>query len=155
MAQRIDLMKASAAAPDLMNAMLNMERAAAESGLEKSLYLLIKMRASQINGCAYCLHMHSRDARAEGEREERLHLLAAWWDSSYFTERERAALAWTDALTLVAQTRAPDEVYARLKEQFDDAGIIKVTMAIITINAWNRIAVGLRAQHPKAWKLAA
>jgi AhpD family alkylhydroperoxidase len=155
MSARIDYTKALNAVPELVAAMTNMEKAMQESGLEKSLIHLIKLRASQINGCAFCVHMHSREARAHGESEERLHLLTTWWESNYFTERERAALAWTDALTRVAETRAPDDVYAQLKAQFDDAEILKVSFCITTINAWNRLAVGMRFQHPKSWKAAA
>lgn len=114
----------------------------------------MKFRASQINGCAFCLHMHSRDARAAGEREERLHLIAAWRESSYYTAREQAALGWTEALTLVAQTAAPDEAYLPLKAEFTDEEIVHLTLLITTINAWNRIAIGFRFAHPKAWKAA-
>lgn len=135
-------------APDLMNAVLGMEKAAANSGLEHSLYELVKTRASQINGCAYCLHMHTRDARKAGETEQRLYLLSAWRESSYYSERERAALAWTEALTCVSQTGAPDEVYAEVCRHFDERERVALTLAITTINVWNRIAIGFRSQHP-------
>lgn len=135
-------------APALMQAMLDMEKAVANSGLEHSLYALVKTRASQINGCAYCLHMHTRDARAAGESEVRLYLLDAWRESSLYTERERAALAWTEALTLISQTHAPDADYELLKSQFTDAEQVKLTLLITTINAWNRIAMGFRFMHP-------
>jgi AhpD family alkylhydroperoxidase len=117
------------------------------TGLEGSLIELVKMRASQINGCAYCLDMHSRDARRNGETEQRLYLLDAWRESSLYSPRERAALAWTEALTLIAETRAPDDVYAELQHQFDAKGIADLTILIGMINLWNRLAIGLRAQH--------
>lgn len=135
-------------APELMNAVLGMEKAAANSGLEQSLYELVKTRASQINGCAFCLHMHTRDARKAGETEERLYLLSAWRESSYYSDRERAALAWTEALTLIAQTAAPDDIYAQVCQHFDEHERVALTLAITTINVWNRIAVGFRNQHP-------
>ncbi|MBQ0709099.1 MULTISPECIES: carboxymuconolactone decarboxylase family protein [unclassified Ochrobactrum] len=135
-------------APKIMQAMLELEKAVSEAGLEYSLYELIRIRASQINGCAYCIHMHTRDARKAGETEERLYLVAAWRESPLFTPRERAALAWTEALTLLAQTRAPDEDYEALKAHFTDEEIVKLSMAINTINVWNRVAVGFRTVHP-------
>jgi AhpD family alkylhydroperoxidase len=125
------------------------------SGLEHSLLYLVKMRASQINGCAFCLHMHSRDARAEGESEERLYLLDAWRESSLYSDRERAALAWTEALTLLPQTGAPDADFEGLKAHFSELEIANLTLAIAAINTWNRLAVGLRAQHPRTWAKAA
>ena len=140
-----------AAAPEMIAAMTAFETAVASSGLEHSLIELVKTRASQINGCAFCLHMHTRDARAAGESEERLHLLAAWWESSLFTPREKAALTWTESLTLIAQTRAPDADYAVMREEFDEAEAVKLTMLIGAINVWNRLAVGFRSQHPRKW----
>ena len=142
-----------AAAPEMIAAMTAFETAVASSGLEHSLIELVKTRASQINGCAFCLHMHTRDARAAGESEERLHLLAAWWESSLFTPREKAALTWTESLTLIAQTRAPDADYAVMREEFDEAEAVKLTMLIGTINVWNRLAVGFRSQHPRKWSV--
>ena len=124
------------------------------SGLEYSLIELVKMRASQLNGCAYCLHMHSQDARRAGEREERLHLLAAWRESSLYNERERAALAWTEAVTHLAETGAPDADFEAVKRLFTEAEIVNLTLAIAMINLWNRIAVPLRTQHPKPWTAA-
>ena len=97
------------------------------------------------------LHMHTRDARASGESEERLHLLAAWWESSLFTPREKAALTWTESLTLIAQTRAPDADYAVMREEFNEAEAVRLTMLIGAINVWNRLAVGFRSQHPRKW----
>jgi AhpD family alkylhydroperoxidase len=139
-------------APQALEPMMALEAQIAASGLQTSLIELVKFRASQINGCAFCLHMHSRDARAAGEREERLHLIAAWRESSYYTDREKAALGWTEALTLVAQTAAPDEAYLPLKAEFTDEEIVHLTLLITTINAWNRLAIGFRFAHPKAWK---
>lgn len=138
----------AAAAPAAWQAMIALETALVKSGLEQSLYHLVKTRASQINGCAYCVHMHTSDARKHGESEMRLYLLSAWRESSLYSPRERAALAWTEALTLLAQTNAPDEVYAALTPHFTEAEIANLTVLIGCINAWNRIAVGLRSQHP-------
>ena len=140
-----------AAAPEMIAAMTALETAVVSSGLEHSLIELVKTRASQINGCAFCIHMHTRDARAHGESEERLYLLAAWWESSLFTPREKAALTWTESLTLIAQTRAPDADYAAMREHFDEAEAVKLTMLIGAINVWNRLAVGFRSQHPRKW----
>ncbi|WGJ06145.1 carboxymuconolactone decarboxylase family protein [Brucella intermedia] len=137
-------------APKIMQAMVEAEKAVSEAGLEYSLYELVRIRTSQINGCAYCIHMHTRDARKAGETEERLYLVAAWRESPLFTPRERAALAWTEALTLIAQTRAPDADYEALKAHFTDEEIVKLSMAINMINLWNRVAVGFRTVHPVA-----
>jgi len=121
-----------------------------EVGLEPALCELVKIRASQINGCARCLHMHVADARKAGETEERLHLLAGWRESPLYSERERAALEWTEALTHIAETRAPDEAYAPVKRLFSEEEQIKLTMLIGAINAWNRLNVGFRIPHPVA-----
>jgi AhpD family alkylhydroperoxidase len=136
------------AAPEIMKALLALEEAVQASGLERSLIELVKTRASQINGCAYCIHMHTKDARAHGETEERLYLLSAWQESPLYTDRERAALAWTEAVTLVSQTHVPDDVYAQLRASFSEAEIVKLTMLVATINAWNRIAISFRSVHP-------
>jgi AhpD family alkylhydroperoxidase len=144
-------LNAFAVAPEGIQKMVELEDLLRNSGLEYSLYELVKMRASQINGCAFCLHMHSKDARAAGETEERLYLLNAWRESSFYTSRERAALAWTEALTLLAQTGAPDADYEGLKPHFSEVEIVNLTLLIGLINSWNRMAVGLRAQHPKTW----
>ena len=116
--------------------------------LDKTLLHLVKLRASQINGCAFCLHMHAADARAGGESEMRIYLLNAWRDSSLYSARERAALAWTEALTDVSRTGAPDEDYALVEAAFDEPERIHLTLAIGTINLWNRLQIGLRAMHP-------
>ncbi len=135
-------------APELMKAMMALEETVAHSGLEKPLVELVKTRASQINGCAFCLHMHTRDARAGGESEERLYLLDAWRESPLYTARERAALAWTEAVTLVSQTHVPDAVYEEVREQFDERDLVKLTMLVVAINGWNRIAISFRSLHP-------
>jgi AhpD family alkylhydroperoxidase len=142
METRVDFMKAS---PDALKGMYGLEKYLRSCGLEESLILLVKMRASQINGCGYCLDMHSKDARANGETEQRLYVLPDWREAPFYTDRERAALAWTEALTLIAETHAPDEVYQQVREQFDDKELMDLTLAITTINAWNRIAISLRA----------
>jgi AhpD family alkylhydroperoxidase len=145
-----------AAAPAPMQAWLAFGREILESsGLEKSLVEVVKIRASQINGCAFCLHMHTTDARKHGETEERLYLLDAWRESPLYSERERAALAWTEALTLVAETHAPDDVYQALQAQFTEAEQVKLTLLIVAINGWNRIQVGFRAVHPVPKRQAA
>jgi AhpD family alkylhydroperoxidase len=118
------------------------------SGLEKNLTHLVKIRASQINGCAVCLGMHTREARQSGETEERLFMLDAWRETSLYTERERAALAWTDALTLVASTHAPDDVYQQVKAQFNEEEQVQLTLLIGVINSYNRLGVGFRLGPP-------
>lgn len=130
--------------------MLTMSESVESNSIEKSLAELVKMRASQINGCAFCLDMHSKDARKEGETEQRIYLLNGWRESPLYSERERAALAWTEALTLVSQTHAPDSDYELLKQHFTEEEIVKLTMLIVTINGWNRIAIGFRSIHPVA-----
>lgn len=119
-----------------------------ESGLEPRLIHLIKLRASQINGCAYCIDMHVKEARHTGLSEQWIHLVCAWRESPIYDARERAVLAWTEALTNLAQTGAPDADFEPLRQHFDEAEITKITMAIGVINVWNRVAVGLRSQHP-------
>lgn len=142
MEPRLDYFRA---APEVMKAMVALERAVVTSGLDQSLIELVKTRASQINGCAFCIDMHTRDALKAGESPARLFLLDAWREAPFYTARERAALAWTEALTLIAQTHAPDADYAALTEQFSEAEIVKLSLLIATINAWNRLAIGFRA----------
>ncbi|MGH8427608.1 MAG: carboxymuconolactone decarboxylase family protein [Gammaproteobacteria bacterium] len=115
-------------------------------GLEPPLLELVKMRASQINGCAYCLDMHSKDARAAGETEQRLYVLDAWREAPFYTERERAALDWTEAVTRVADGHVPDVVYEHVKQHFDEHELVNLTLAVIAINGWNRLAIGSRAE---------
>jgi len=145
MTPRLD---AHAAAPEALRALGGLQHYVNRCGLEDSLLELVKIRASQLNGCAFCLHMHTTDARRQGETELRLYMLDAWRESPLYSPRERAALAWTEALTLVAATRAPDEDYAALAEHFSPAEQVNLTMAINAINAWNRLAVGFRRIHP-------
>lgn len=137
-------------APELLKPLLDLSMKVESSGLEHSLLELIKIRASQLNGCAFCIHMHTRDARAHGETEERIYLLSAWHESPLYTERERAALGWTEALTLVSQTHAPDADYEALRAHFSEKEMVNLTLAIGVINTWNRLAVGFRAIHPVA-----
>ncbi|MGH2614829.1 MAG: carboxymuconolactone decarboxylase family protein [Thermomicrobiales bacterium] len=125
-------------------AMYGLSGIVARSGLEKSLLELVKMRASQINGCAFCLDMHSKDARARGESEQRLYLLNAWRESPFYSDRERAALLWTEALTLVADTHVPDTVYEEVRREFTDDELVGLTMEIVAINGWNRLNVAFR-----------
>jgi len=142
-------------APDVMKAMQDLEQQTKRSSLEHALIELVKTRASQINGCAYCLHMHTKDARTAGESEERLYLLNAWRESRLYTVRERAALEWTEALTLIAETGAPDQAYQTAAAQFSPKELAELTLLISTINAWNRFSVGFRAVHPDDAKHAA
>jgi AhpD family alkylhydroperoxidase len=143
-----------AAAPETIKAIAAIEPVIAASGLEASLIELVKIRASQINGCAYCIHMHTKDARARGEIEERLYLLNAWRESPLYTDRERAALAWTEALTLIAETHAPDDIYEELRKHFNETETTNLTALIGVINTWNRIAISFRATHPVKVKAA-
>jgi AhpD family alkylhydroperoxidase len=138
---RIDYYNAS---PDAMKAMIALEVAVGKLGLESSLLELIKLRASQVNGCAYCVDLHTSDMRKAGETERRLSGLVVWRETPFFTARERAALAWTEALTRIADTHAPDADYAALAEQFTPAEMVAVTLAINAINGWNRVAIGFR-----------
>ncbi len=138
---RIDYRRAM---PEAVEAMIGLEEAVAASGLEPELLELVRTRASQLNGCAYCLDMHTKDARARGEAEQRLHLLAAWREAPFYTPRERAALAWCEALTLLPQTGAPDDVYAEAAAELDERELVALTLAIVAINGWNRLAVGFR-----------
>lgn len=131
-----------------IQAMLALETSIKASGLEHSIIEFVKMRASQINGCAYCIHMHATDMRKHGETEMRIYMLNAWRESSLYTPRERAALAWTEALTLLPQTGAPDADYELIKAEFTEAEQVNLTLAIGAINTWNRLAVGMRAEHP-------
>ena len=130
--------------PKGVKALLDLEKAIGESGLEPSLLHLIKMRASAINGCAYCLDMHYKDARAAGETEQRLYELAAWHEAPFYTDRERAALGWTDAITLIAQTHAPDDAYDEVRKHFSEVELVALTAAIASINTWNRLAIAFR-----------
>ena len=142
MAPRIDVTKY----PDALKAMYGLERIARERGIERKLLHLIKTRVSQINGCAYCIDMHTKDARAEGETEQRLYGLWAWQETPFYTPRERAALEWAETLTLIASHHVPDELYARTREHFTEAELVGLTLAVIAINDWNRLAIPFRAE---------
>ena len=132
--------------PEGVHGMIQLERAISGSGLEELLLHLVKTRASQMNGCAYCIDMHTKDARAAGETEQRLYALSAWREGPFFTPRERAALEWTEALTNIQQGHAPDEVYEAVRKEFDEKELVRLTFAITQINAWNRLAIGFRAE---------
>ena len=136
------------AAPDTMKALMALENQIASSGLEQSLMELVKTRASQINGCAFCINMHTKDARKRGETEQRLYLLNAWREAPCYTDRERAALAWTEAVTLIAETHAPDDVYNEVRAHFSEAETVNLTMLIGAINTWNRLSIAFRAIPP-------
>ena len=143
MAARIDYTKVGGGA---LKAMLGLEKYLAESSIEKPLRELVKVRASQMNGCAYCIDMHWKDARAGGETEQRLYGLSAWHEAPYYTERERAALAWAEELTLIAEHHLPDELYEEVRQRFSEPELIDLTLAVATINAWNRIAISFRSE---------
>jgi AhpD family alkylhydroperoxidase len=137
-----------------VKAMAGLEQYVRSSRLEPKLLNLVRMRASQINGCAYCIDMHSKDARAEGESEQRLFELDAWRETPFYSERERAALAWTEAITLIHQSHAPDEVFEHVRQHFDDEELVALTLAIVAINGWNRLSIGFRAV-PGAYQVSA
>ncbi|HET8551404.1 MAG TPA: carboxymuconolactone decarboxylase family protein [Gammaproteobacteria bacterium] len=131
--------------PAAYKAMSALQAGVEASGLEPSLLELVKFRASQINGCAYCLDMHSKDARAAGETEQRLYAISAWEETPFFTDRERAALAWTETLTNISETHAPDEAFEAARQHFTDKELVDLTLAIVAINGWNRFAIGFRS----------
>jgi len=137
-------MEYATVAPGAVKAMHGLERYLRKCGLEPSLLELVKVRASQINGCAYCIDMHTKDARAHGESEQRLYALVAWRETPFFTNRERAALEWTEALTLIADTHVPDELYERVRPHFTEEELVNLTLAVTTINAWNRLVISFR-----------
>lgn len=153
MNQRIEYAKVS---PGGIHAMLGLETHVRKSGLEKSLVELVKLRASQINGCAYCVDMHTKDARASGETEQRLYATSVWREAPFFSDRERAALAWTEALTLVSEQGVEDELFQAVSEHFSEKELVDLTIAAVAINGWNRIAIAFRppvggyqpASHP-------
>lgn len=132
------------AAPGAMRAMNGLETYLGECGLEPVLLDLVRLRASQLNGCAYCVDMHSLDLRAEGVTDQRIFSLPVWQDAPFYTDRERAALLWTDALTLISQHHVPDEVYQQVRPHFTDAELANLTLAVATINAWNRFGISFR-----------
>jgi AhpD family alkylhydroperoxidase len=152
MEPRIDYQKM--ATSGAAKAMYGLGHVTRTSGLEPTLLELVKMRASQINGCAFCLDMHSKDARAAGETEQRLYALNAWRETPFYSDRERAALEWTEALTLVAQDHVPDVVYERVRQHFNEDELLNLSLAVVEINGWNRLAISFRAvpgsYQPKA-----
>ena len=141
MQSRIDVMKVS---PKALQAVLGLQSYVTASGLEPSLLELVKMRASQINGCAYCIDMHSKDARANGETEQRLYALDAWHETPFYTDRERAALAYTEAVTRVADSHVPDEVWEEVTRHFSESEVVALTFALVAINGWNRLSIAFR-----------
>jgi len=141
MKARIDLSRVN---PGVIQAMLGLERQVQKAGLDAKLLDLVRMRASQINGCPGCLDIHSKDARANGETEQRLYGLTAWRETPYYSSSERAALEWTEVLTLVSETHVPDEVYERVREQFSEDQLLHLTLAIVSINGWNRLNAAAR-----------
>jgi AhpD family alkylhydroperoxidase len=140
--------------PGAYKAMTALQAQADEGGLEPAMMELVKTRASQINGCAFCLTMHTQDARKHGESEDRLHLLSAWRETSLYSDRERAALAWTEAVTLVASSHVPDDVFEEARKYFSETELVNLTMQIVAINSWNRLAISFRAQPQVAAKAA-
>ena len=137
MSQRVDL----TTTPNVVRAMLGLHKPLSQSGLEKGLLDLVFFRVSQINGCAFCLDMHSKDLRAEGETEQRLYVLEAWRESPFYSERERAALAWAEAVTTLTNKDVPDDVFEQAKAQFSDADLVNLTLAVVAINGWNRFNI--------------
>lgn len=161
MEPRIDHRKVS---PGAMNVMFGLERYLHACGLPEKLLHLVKLRVSQINGCAYCIDMHSKDLRAAGETEQRLYLLDAWHEAPFYSDRERAALAWAEAVTLVTEGHVPDAVYEQARSQFTEEELINLTLAVVTINGWNRFSIAFRSvpgayqpqqSHAEPTKLAA
>jgi AhpD family alkylhydroperoxidase len=138
------------AAPAAIKPMLDFEKAVQGLGIGPKLLHLVKLRASLINGCAYCIDLHNREARADGEQQQRLDLLPVWWETDFFDAREQAALRWTEALTLISETHAPDEAYAALTAAFNEAECVALTVAIGAINSWNRISIGFRSKPARA-----
>jgi AhpD family alkylhydroperoxidase len=141
------------ASPQTVEALRGLERVVNQSGLEPSLRELIKTRASQINGCAFCIDMHTKDARAAGETEQRLYALNAWRETPFFTDRERAALEWTEAVTLITEGHVPDDVFFRVRQFFTESELVNLTLAVVAINGWNRLAIAFRAV-PGSYKTA-
>jgi AhpD family alkylhydroperoxidase len=138
---RLNLMHGAAG---VIHAMLGLEKQVRQAGFDSKLLDLVRMRASQINGCAYCLDMHSKDARANGETEQRLYGLEAWRETPYYSDRERAALEWTEALTLVSESHVPDDVYERVRQQFSEEELVQLSLAVVSINGWNRLNIAAR-----------
>ena len=143
MKERLDFKKAS---PDAYKAMSAVESYVRHSGLEHALLELVKTRVSQINGCAYCVDMHTKEARANGESEQRLYVLSQWREAAFYSDRERAALAWAEAVTRISGDAVPDELFAEVRRHFDEKSLVDLTLAIIAINGWNRLAIPFRSE---------
>lgn len=137
-------LKAAKIDPEGYREMINLDHYVKASGLEQKLLELVKIRASQINHCAFCIDMHTIDARAEGESEQRIYALDAWRETPFFTDRERAALAWTEALTLISENDVPEDLYQYVRKQFTDKELVDLTLAVIVINGWNRLSISFR-----------
>lgn len=148
MAQRIDY---SEVAPEATKGILNIEKYVGDSNLEPSLIELVKLRASQINGCAYCIDMHTKDARNNGETEQRLYALNAWRETDFYSERERTALKWTEVLTEISKNGVPDKLYYSVRRYFDEEELVTLTMAVVAINGWNRLAISF-GNEPGSYK---
>jgi AhpD family alkylhydroperoxidase len=154
MQPRLDLSKT---APEVYQAMLGLEKTINNSGLEDILLELVKLRVSQINGCAYCIDMHTKDLRAKGQSEQRLYLLNAWRESPFYTDRERMALEWAETVTKVTEKHVPDEIYEQVRQQFSEEELVNLTLAVVAINGWNRLSIAFRVvpgsyQSPYAQK---
>jgi len=146
MTTRTQRLTQSQVAPDAYRAMLALEEYVRSSGIEPSLLELVRLRASYLNGCAYCVDMHTKDARAAGETEQRIYAVPVWQETPFFTPRERAALAWTEAVTELGREGVPDEVYEAARAQFAEADLVRLTMAIVAINGWNRLSIAFRPE---------
>ncbi len=151
----------SRAAPEGVEILRKLDSYAKNSGLEPDLLELVKLRASQINGCAYCIDMHTKDARSHGESEQRLYGVSAWRETPFYSERERAALAWTESVTLISKDQVPDEAYSRARKYFSEKELVDLTLAVVVINGWNRLAISFRTlpgsyqpDHPVSKKAA-
>lgn len=141
MEQRLDYSKTS---PDGIGILRQLEGYLKNAGLEPELVELVKLRASQINGCAYCIDMHTKDARSHGESEQRLYGVTAWRETPFYSERERAALAWTESVTRISADQVPEEIYQQVKQHFTERELVDLTLAVIAINSWNRLAISFR-----------
>jgi len=151
MTPRIDTTKV---APEAYRAMAQLQGYVDHSGFDKKIMHLVKVRASQINGCAFCIDMHTKEARAAGETEQRLYALNAWRETPFYSDKERAALGWAESLTLIAKTHAPDDVYEEAKRHFTEKELVDLTLGIVAINGWNRLVIGFRVE-PGTYQVAA
>lgn len=143
MSQRIDYQKI---APNAIHGLIQIEKYLQETGMDPKIYELVKLRASQINGCAYCIDMHTKDARAGGETEQRLYSVSVWREAPYYTEKEKAALEWTEALSLISENEVSDEIYKSVRKEYNEKDLVDLTMVIVAINSWNRLAISFRTE---------